>query len=122
MTDEEANGNTALWPSEANIVSLGFRIQLYVLPLSLPTLTDTSITIRWAQMKALRDLVRDASPGDAFVFFCPLLPPLTPFLLIITSLDAGHSGQQPATTDPNEADDLDECSSNLIIFPALPGL
>ncbi|KAI9445812.1 caspase domain-containing protein [Lactarius psammicola] len=61
MTDEEANGNTALWPSEANITG------------------------------ALHDLVRDASPGDAFVFFY-----------------AGHSGQQPAITDPNEDDNLDE--------------
>jgi len=61
MTDEEANANTARWPSEANI------------------------------MKALSDLVRNASPGDAFVFFY-----------------AGHSGQQPVTTDPNEVDGLDE--------------
>jgi hypothetical protein len=61
MTDEEANSNTELWPSEANI------------------------------MKAICDLVRDASPGDAFVFFY-----------------AGHSGQQEATCDPNEVDGLDE--------------
>lgn len=61
MTDEEANRNTALWPSEANI------------------------------LKALHGLVRGASPGDAFVFFY-----------------AGHSGQQPVTTDPNEVDNLDE--------------
>ncbi|KAH8989874.1 caspase domain-containing protein [Lactarius hatsudake] len=61
MTDDEANRNTALWPSEENI------------------------------MKALCDLVHDASPGDAFVFFY-----------------AGHSGQQPATIDPNEVDHLDE--------------
>ena len=80
MTDEEANRNTALWPSEANIVSLSFRIRPYVVPLSLPTLTD----IRWAQMQALCDFVRDASPGDAFVFFCMLLHLFTLFFLIIT--------------------------------------
>ncbi|KAH9059176.1 caspase domain-containing protein [Lactarius vividus] len=61
MTDEEANCDTSLWPSEENI------------------------------MKAMCDLVRGASPGDAFVFFY-----------------AGHSGQQPATIDPNEVDHLDE--------------
>ena len=116
MTDEEANRNTALWPSEANIVSLSFRMRPYVVPLSLPTLTD----IRLAQRKALRDFVRDASPGDAFVFFCTLPNLFTYFFLIITSLDAGHSGQQPVTTDPNEDDGLDECPSNLIILPAPP--
>lgn len=61
MTDEEVNRNTPLWPSEVNII------------------------------QALQDLVRDASRGDAFVFFY-----------------AGHSGQQPVTTDPNEIDGLDE--------------
>ncbi|KAF8264266.1 caspase domain-containing protein [Lactarius quietus] len=61
MTDEEENIDTARWPSEANI------------------------------MKALSDLVRNASPRDAFVFFY-----------------AGHSGQQPVTTDPNEVDGLDK--------------
>ena len=69
-------------------------------------------------MKALSDLVRDASPGDAFVFFCTLLPLFTLFHLTTTSLDAGHSGQQPVTTDPNEVDGLDECPSNLILFHA----
>ncbi|KAI9436822.1 caspase domain-containing protein [Lactarius psammicola] len=61
MTDEEANRDTARWPSEANII------------------------------RALENLVRDASRGDAFVFFY-----------------AGHSGQQPVTTDVNEVDGLDE--------------
>ncbi|KAH9038757.1 caspase domain-containing protein [Lactarius pseudohatsudake] len=42
-------------------------------------------------IQALQDLVHDASGGDSFVFFY-----------------AGHSGQQPVTTDPNEIDDLDE--------------
>ena len=71
-------------------------------------------------MKALCDLVRDASPGDAFVFFCTPLPTSTLFLLITPSLDAGHSGQQTATTDPNEVDGLDECQPNLILFPRSP--
>lgn len=69
----------------------------------------------WAQMKAFCDLVRDASPGDAFVFFCALLSPLTLTLLLITSLDAGHSGQQKATIDPNEDGSLDGCPFNLIL-------
>ncbi|KAH8989873.1 caspase domain-containing protein [Lactarius hatsudake] len=42
-------------------------------------------------IQALQDLVHDASRGDSFVFFY-----------------AGHSGQQPVTTDPNEVDGLDE--------------
>ena len=66
-------------------------------------------------MKAMCDFVRDASSGDAFVFFCTLFSLLTLALLFITSLDAGHSGQQEATIDPNEVDNLDECPSNLII-------
>ncbi|KAH9059174.1 caspase domain-containing protein [Lactarius vividus] len=61
MTDEESNRDTAHWPSEANII------------------------------RALQDLVRDASSGDSFVFFY-----------------AGHCGQQPVTTDVNEIDGLDE--------------
>lgn len=73
---------------------------------------------KWAQLAALRDFVRGASPGDAFVFFCTLLPLFIFFLLITTPSDAGHSGQQPATIDPNEVDGLDECLSNLIILPA----
>ena len=71
-------------------------------------------------MKALREFVRGASPGDAFVFFCALLHLFTLFLLITTSSDAGHIGQQPVTTDPNEVDRLDECPSNLIILPRSP--
>ncbi|KAF8258290.1 caspase domain-containing protein [Lactarius quietus] len=63
MTDEESNRDTARWPSQANI------------------------------LQALQDLVRDASKGDAFVFFY-----------------AGHSGQQPATTDQNEVNGLEEYS------------
>lgn len=70
-------------------------------------------------MKAICDLVRDASPGDAFVFFCTLLSLLTLTLLFISSLDAGHSGQQKATIDPNEADGLDECPSSLILSAPL---
>ncbi|KAH9160138.1 caspase domain-containing protein [Lactarius sanguifluus] len=42
-------------------------------------------------IQALQDLVHDASRGDSFVFFY-----------------AGHSGQQPVTTDLNETDGLDE--------------
>ena len=41
-------------------------------------------------MKAMCDLVRDASSGDALVFFCTLLSLLILTLLLITSLDAGH--------------------------------
>ena len=69
-------------------------------------------------MKAMCDLVRNASSGDALVFFCTLLSLLILTLLFITSLDAGHSGQQKATIDPNEVDGLDECPSNLVLFPA----
>ncbi|KAI0297815.1 caspase domain-containing protein [Multifurca ochricompacta] len=61
MTDEEVNKDTPLWPSETNI------------------------------LRAMLNLVRDAAPGDAFVFHY-----------------AGHSGQQRATIDPNEVDGLDE--------------
>ncbi|KAF8258293.1 caspase domain-containing protein [Lactarius quietus] len=71
MTDEEENNNTARWPSRSEYCESWLRIRLY--------------------MKALSDLVRNASPGDAFVFFY-----------------AGHSGQQPVTNDPNEVDGLDE--------------
>ena len=104
MTDEEENINTALWPSEENIVSLRFRIHLRII-------------IPWAQVKALRDLVHNASPGDAFVFFCTHLFPVFPLFPNIVSLDAGHSGQQPATVDPNEIDGLDECP-HVRILPA----
>lgn len=38
MTDEEANRDTARWPSEANIVSLCIRIPLHALSRSLPML------------------------------------------------------------------------------------
>jgi hypothetical protein len=69
-------------------------------------------------MKAICDLVHDASPGDAFVFFCTLISLLTLILLFITSLDAGHSGQQEATCDPNEVDGLDECPSNPTLIPS----
>jgi hypothetical protein len=31
----------------------------------------------------------------------------------ISSLDAGHSGQQPVTADLNEVDGLEECPSGL---------
>ncbi|KAH8989865.1 caspase domain-containing protein [Lactarius hatsudake] len=76
MTDEEANKDSALWPSKENI------------------------------MRELRDLVRDAYPGDAFVFFY-----------------AGHCGQQKATTDPNEIDGLDEyiitCDHEIILDDTL---
>ncbi|KAH9164043.1 peptidase C14, caspase domain-containing protein [Lactarius sanguifluus] len=72
MTDEEANRDSALWPSKENI------------------------------MRELCELVRDAYPGDAFVFFY-----------------AGHCGQQKATTDPNEIDGLDEyiitCDHEIIL-------
>ncbi|KAI9438820.1 caspase domain-containing protein [Lactarius indigo] len=76
MTDEEVNRDSALWPSKENI------------------------------MLELRDLVRDACPGDAFVFFY-----------------AGHCGQQKATTDPNEIDGLDEyiitCDHEIILDDTL---
>lgn len=38
MTDEEANRDTARWPSETNIVSLGIRIPPYALSRPLPML------------------------------------------------------------------------------------
>ncbi|KAH9059170.1 caspase domain-containing protein [Lactarius vividus] len=76
MTDEEEKRDSALWPSKANI------------------------------MIELRNLVRDACPGDAFVFFY-----------------AGHCGQQQATTDPNEIDGLDEyivtCDHEIILDDTL---
>ncbi|KAH9038752.1 caspase domain-containing protein [Lactarius pseudohatsudake] len=76
MTDEETNRDSALWPSKENI------------------------------MRELRELVRDACPGDAFVFFY-----------------AGHCGQQKATTDPNEIDGLDEyiitCDHEIILDDTL---
>ncbi|KAN0136659.1 Caspase domain containing protein [Lactarius tabidus] len=61
MTDEESNRDTARWPSQANI------------------------------LQALQDLVRDASTGDAFVFFY-----------------AGHSAQQSVTANRNEVDGIGE--------------
>jgi hypothetical protein len=64
MTDEEANSNTALWPSGANIVSLGLHIRPYALPWPLPALTDNPNGFRY-----MCDLVRDASRADAFIFF-----------------------------------------------------
>jgi uncharacterized caspase-like protein len=73
MTDEESNRNTARWPSQANI------------------------------LLALQDLVRDASTGDAFIFFY-----------------AGHSAQQPITTDRNEVDGLGECPFDLYYFTLYP--
>ncbi|KAF8258285.1 caspase domain-containing protein [Lactarius quietus] len=76
MTDEEAHKDTAQWPSKANI------------------------------MQALHDLVRDAAPGDAFVFFY-----------------AGHCGQQPVTIDLREFDGMDEyivtCDSDIILDDTL---
>ncbi|KAH9002737.1 hypothetical protein EDB86DRAFT_3073879 [Lactarius hatsudake] len=83
MTDEEANCNTALWPSEENILALASAVYFIVVPQA-PA---------YSQIKALRDVVRDACPRDA-----------------------GHCGQQRATTDPNEIDSLDECPSSSISF------
>ena len=57
MTDEEAHKDTALWPSEANIVRCYSSLSCTPIP-------------NWIQMHSLRNLVRDAYPGDAFVFFC----------------------------------------------------
>ena len=65
-------------------------------------------------MHALRNLVRDAYPGDAFVFFCEHIFSLRfsrPFSDLPVLLDAGHCGQQPVTTDRKELDGLDECMS-----------
>ncbi len=71
MTDEEANRDTTHWPSEENIVSLCIRIIAYSRMLCrVPFLRSSTIF----QIRALQDLVRDASSGDAFVFFCGLLP------------------------------------------------
>jgi hypothetical protein len=57
------------------------------------------------QMHALRDLVRDAYPGDAFVFFY-----------------AGHCGQEP-TTDVREIDGFNEyivaCDQGIILDDTL---
>ena len=64
----------------------------------------------------MQDLVRGASSGDAFVFFCGLLRLFPLVYLTISFLDAGHSGQQPVTTDLNEIDGLDECLSDLYSY------
>lgn len=68
----------------------------------------------------MQDLVRDASAGDAFVFFCLFLSLLVLALFDISPLDAGHSAQQAVTTDPNEVDGLGECSSDLYYFTHSP--
>lgn len=41
-------------------------------------------------------------------------------LLIISSLDAGHSGQQPVTTDLNKVDGFDECLSDFYSYTRSP--
>lgn len=101
MTDEEANQNTTLWPSKANIVRVVNQWRRIAL-------------IALIQMHALRDLVCDACPGDSFVFFCAHLTALlvSSISLIVCLLDAGHCGQQPVTTDVRETDGLDECLSS----------
>ncbi|KAI9431481.1 hypothetical protein H4582DRAFT_2132908 [Lactarius indigo] len=96
MIDEEANCSTMLWPSEENIM------QPYVLPLSLPTLANASMNIRWAQMKAsLCNFDRDASPPE----MCSYLS-----MLVMVWSPARHSR-------PNKVDHLDEylCHSAAIL-------
>ena len=69
MTDEEKNVGTEHWPSKENIVSFFF--------LSRSTCGCTFIYSHWQnnqiQLRAMDNLVRDATPGDAFVFYCELL-------------------------------------------------
>jgi hypothetical protein len=39
------------------------------------------------------NLVRGATPGDAFVFYCELLMPLWSLSVDLISIDAGHAGR-----------------------------
>lgn len=63
MTDEEKNVGTEHWPSKENIVSF-----------VLVGCSRLHIHLHWQiQLRAMDNLVRDATPGDAFVFYCVLL-------------------------------------------------
>jgi hypothetical protein len=65
MTDEEKNVGTEHWPSKKNIVSFFFLAEC------------PHIHSHWQnkqiKLLAMDNLVRGATPGDAFVFFCELL-------------------------------------------------
>jgi hypothetical protein len=67
MTDEEKNVGTERWPSKENIVSL----------FSLAGYSRLHIHSHWQnkqnQLRAMVNLVKGATPGDAFVFYCELL-------------------------------------------------
>ena len=65
MTDEEVNRNTLRWPSAPNIVRLRPPETMGCIPHVLTTLLNQ-------QLRAIDNLVRGASPGDVFVFYCML--------------------------------------------------
>jgi hypothetical protein len=71
MTDEEKNAGTEHWPSKENIVSYIFFFSRGARSSRL------HIHSHWQnkliQFRAMDNLVRDATPGDAFVFYCELL-------------------------------------------------
>jgi len=103
MTDEEVNSDTAHWPSEINIVSLSFRIKLsypLFIQLTITQMNSDQCVARSSSRRIERRCVRVFLWASARILLNHLLPP---------SLDAGHCGQQPATTHPNEVDGLDEC-------------
>ena len=65
MTDEEKNVCTEYWPSKENIVSYFFLFSRWA---AVAHLQNKQI-----QLRAIDNLVKDATPGDAFVFYCELL-------------------------------------------------
>ena len=86
MTDKKKNVGTERWPSKKNIVSF-FLFLVGCSPLHIHS--------RWQnkkiQLRAMGNLVRGATPGDVFVFYCELLRRFCLRLLIL------FQRQMPAT-------------------------
>jgi hypothetical protein len=61
-------------------------------------------------MRALRTLLDDQKAGDHYTFFC-MSPICLVYILLNTSIVAGHGTQRPST-DKREKDGKDECQYN----------
>ena len=71
MTDEEKNAGTERWPSKENIVSYSFFFSRARGARGC-TFTHAGKN-KQIQFRAMDNLIRDATPGDAFVFYCEIL-------------------------------------------------
>jgi hypothetical protein len=116
MTDEGKNVGTEHWPSKENIVRIYFPRGVVAAAYSL-TLANKSI-----QLQAMDNLVRDATPGDAFVFYCA--SSIVGFCATLSSsvdlisIDAGHGGTNDEVGDNRACAYKSDFSRCLVFRPS----